>query len=187
MEIKDVVNSYGIIGVIGSYKSTLDMDKKISELGVNNLVNALKMVELSKIDINTKLTDLSTSELLKVDLATKLHEDIIIIGSIYNSLIFKEREVMKKLLLKLHNDYNKKIVVIDNHVEVFFNLAKKILVLDDKEVIYETSDFYDSNLYKWVNTPRIIEFINYINKDKKILNNNTDIYELIKDIYRGVS
>jgi hypothetical protein len=35
--------------------------------------------------------------------------------------------------------------------------------------------------------PKIIEFIKYVNKDKKVLNETTDIYELIKDIYRSVS
>ena len=59
--------------------------------------------------------------------------------------------------------------------------------MQNKTIIYETEDFFDDNLYKYVKCPKIIEFIKYVNKDGKKLENNTDIYELIKDIYRSVT
>ena len=187
MEIKNLLNDYKIIGVIGSYKHTLNLNNKVKDLKIDNLNNALKMVNLDLSIINSKLEDLTISELWKIDLATKLDNDIIIIGNLYNSLIYKEREIMKKLFIKLSNNYNKKIVIIDNNVNSFFNLVNMIFVVDDKDIVYKTDDFYDMNLYKYINIPNIVEFINYVNKNKKILNNTIDIYELIKDIYRSVS
>ena len=60
-------------------------------------------------------------------------------------------------------------------------------MLKNKEVTYETSDFFDTELYNYAKCPKIIDFINYINKDQKLINNTVEIYELIKDIYRSVS
>ncbi len=187
MEIKELVNQYGIIGVISSYKSNLDLNKTVLELKINKLNDALKMVELPDNIINLRLKDLSINDLVKIDLATKLNNDIMIIGNLFNSLNSKELEFIKKLLLKLNKEYNKKIVIIDNNVQTFFNLSKKIIVMQNKSILYETDDFYDDNLYKYVRCPKIIEFIKYVNKDNKRLENNIDIYELIKDIYRSVT
>jgi energy-coupling factor transporter ATP-binding protein EcfA2 len=187
MEMKDLLNKYNIIGVISNYKHHLDLNNKVKDLNVNNLDNALKMVSLDNIDINKELKDLSISELWKIDLMTKLNSEIIIIGNMSNSLNYKDRELMKKLFIKLSRNYNKKIVIIDENVELFFDLVKRIVVLNNKKVIYETSDFFDLELYKYTNIPKIIDFITYINSDKRRLNQTTDIYELIKDIYRSVS
>lgn len=187
MEIKDIINSYGIVGIISSYKSNLDLDKTILELKINNLNSALKIVGLDNDIVNIKLKNLALSTLLKIDLATKLNNDIIIIGNLSNMLDYKDLEFIKKLLIKLNNEYAKKIVVIDNEIKTFFNLTKRIIIMQNKTILYETDDFYDEQLYKYVKMPKIIEFIKYVNQKAKILENNIDIYELIKDIYRSVS
>lgn len=187
MEIEELVNKYGIIGVIGNYQSTLKKIGKVKDLPVKDIVKSLKMVDLDDSYLNYDLKDLTMSEFLKIELITKLEDDLIIIGNIYNTLTCKDREYIKKLLLKLSNDYNKKVVVIDNNVKTFFNLVKEIVILDNKKVIYETNDYYDESLYKYTNKPEIVDFINYVNDNNYKLNKTTDIYELIKDIYRSVS
>lgn len=187
MEIKDILNDISIIGVIGNYQSGLKLTGKVKDLEINNLNNAFKMVGLEDIVLDKDINNLSLSELWKVELATKLVSDIIIIGNLSNSLNHKDREYMKKLFIKLASDYNKKIVIIDNNVNVFFNLAKKICVLKDKKIIYETSNFYDDKLYEYVKIPKIINFVKFVNKNNKRLDETIDIYELIKDIYRRVS
>ena len=108
MEINEILEKNGIIGVIGNYKSTINLNQKVKDLKIKNFDNSLKMVGLENIDRDTILKDLSISEQWKLDLATKLHNDIIIIGNIYNSLIYRDREVVKKLLLILNIKYNKK-------------------------------------------------------------------------------
>lgn len=187
MEVKNLVNNYGIIGVISNYQSNLKMEGKVSNLNIKNLNKALKMVELDESVIDKNIDSLSLSDIFKLELATKLNNEIIIIGNLSNTLNYKDIEYIKKLLLKLNNDYQKKIVVIDNDIKMFFNLAKKIIVMQNKNILYETEDFYDDKLYEYVKMPKIIEFIKYVNKSEKKLNNNVDIYELIKDIYRSVS
>lgn len=185
--MKDVVNNYGIVGVISHYKVSLDKTSKVRDLNITNVTNAFKMLSLNEDILDKELNELSQDELFKVDLATKLHENIIIIGNMSNMLNYKDQEYIKKLLLKLYNDYHKSIVVIDENVKVFMNLVKRIFVLNGKQIVYETDDFYDLNLYNYTKIPKIVDFITYVNKDTKRLNNNVDIYELIKDIFRSVS
>ena len=187
MELKSILDKYGLIGVISTFKSTLNMESTVRELNINNLSKALKMVGLTDDVIDKKLSDLTMSEVWKVELASKLQKEMIIVGNMSTSLNAKEIDYMQKLFLKLNNNYHKKIVVIDNSMEVFINFVKKVYVIKNKEIVYNTEDFFDKRLYDYTNMPKIVEFINYVNQDGKVLNNNTDIYELIKDIYRSAS
>lgn len=186
MEIKDMLNNYGIIGIVSSYNSVLVNDK-VSNLEIKNISNALKMVGLSLEVLNTLTSDLTLSEKFKIDLATKLDNDIIIIGNLSKNLLYKDIEYIKKLLIKLNSEYNKKIVVIDEDINVFINLVKCIYVIKNKSIVYSTINFYDDELYKYVKMPKIIEFVKYVNKNNRNLNEHLDIHELIKDIYRRLS
>ena len=187
MEIKDYLKEYPIVGIISNYKVNLNFSGKVKDLDIKDINKGLKIVGLSEDIINKELNDLTISEKWKVDLLTKIHKDIIIVGNLSSDLIFKDREYMKKLFIKLNRDYDKKIIVIDNKVDVFMNLVKKIYVLDNKKIVYETSDFYDDKLYTYTKMPNIVDFIKYVNKDNEKLAESIEIYELIKDIYREVS
>lgn len=181
-----MLNNYGIIGIISSYNSNFNVER-VNELKIKNQDKAFKMVGLSKDILDKNINELSLSEQFKLDLATKLDKDIIIIGNLSKNLIYKDIEYIKKLLIKLNNDYHKKIIVIDEDVNIFFNLVKYMYVIRNKKVIYKTDNFYSDELYKYCKMPKIIEFIKYVNEDKKRLNENIDIYELIKDMYRSLS
>ena len=187
MEIKDILEENNIIGVIGNYESTFDVKGKVKDLDIKNIDKALIMVNLDEDIINSNIKDLTISELWKVELMSKLEDDLIIIGNMYNSLIYKDIEYMKKLFIKLCNDYNKKIIIIDSNLKAFFNLTKTIVFTDNKEIVYKTNDYYDNKLFNYIDKPNIISFVEYVNRNEKVLNETTDIYELIKDIYRGVS
>ena len=186
MEIKDMLKKFGIIGIVSSYNSNLKNDM-VSNLEIKNINNALKMVGLTDECLNTLTSDLTLSEKFKIDLATKLDKDIIIIGNLSKSLLYKDIEYIKKLLIKLNNEYNKKIVVIDEDINVFINLVKCIYVIKNKDIIYSTNNFYDDELYKYVKMPKIIEFIKYVKEKNYEINEHLDIHELIKDIFRRLS
>ena len=145
------------------------------------------MVGLDATYYGKRLIDLSLNELWKIDLATKLNDKVIIVGNLSSTLNHKDILYMQKLFLKLNEDYGKKIVIIDNDVQVFFNLVKYIVVLENKEIIYETADFFAKELYLYTKMPGIIAFINYANNNGKKLLETLDIHELIKDIYRKCS
>lgn len=181
-----MINNKEIIGIVSNYKINLE-NKLVSELDIKNVDKALIMVGLDNSILNKKTNELTLSEQFKIDLATKLDKDIIIIGNLRKNLIYRDIEYIKKLLIKLNNDFHKKIVVIDEDVTVFFNLVKYIYVMKNKEIVYETDDFFDNELYKYVKVPKIVEFINYVNSIEKRVDNTTEIYDLIKDIYRRLS
>lgn len=189
MEIKSILDNYGIVGVISNYQNKINYNGKVKDINVKNINNALKMVLLDDSYLEKEINELTVSEYFKIELMSKLEDDLIIIGNLSNSLIFKDLEYIKKLIIKLNKDYNKKFIIIDKDVEVFINLVNKICVLDNEKnaVIYSTDNYFDNNLYEYVEMPKIVEFIKYINRDNAVIDETTDIYELIKDIYRRVS
>lgn len=175
-----------IIGIVSNYQHTMD-DVLVKDLKVKNILKAIVMVNLDNKVLDKRVSELSLSELVKVDLITKLDKDIIVIGNLSKSLINKDIEYIKKLLLKLNKEYNKKIVIIDDDINVFMNIVKCIYVLKNKELIYSTDNFFDEELYNYVKMPKIVEFIKYVNKDNKRIDETLEIYELIKDIFRRLS
>ena len=187
MEIGNLFKNGEIIGIVSNYESNFNFQGKVKDLNVKNIEKGLKMVLLDETILYKEMKDLTLSELFKIELLTKLNNDVIVVGNLSKVLNYKDLEYIKKLLLKLNNDYNKKIVVIDRDVKVFFNLVKWIYVIKNKEIIYTTNDFFDQKLYEYTKCPKIIEFINYALENNIKLTKTLDIYELIKDIYRIVS
>ncbi len=187
MELTDLVKDTNIVGVISSFKEDIDNFENVADLHIKKLEQAFLMVNLKNDIRDKKISDLTDAEKWKLDLARKLNDDIIVVGNLSGSLNNKEIDYFKKLFIKLKDEYHKKIIIIDKDIEIFFNLTNNLVVLKDNKVIYKTNNYFDNELYKYAMIPKIIEFIKYVNKDKLVLNENTDIYELIKDIYRSVS
>lgn len=185
MELSNLVQNRDIVGVIGSYKPNFS-GIYVQDLNIKKLEQAFLMVGLDISAKDKKVQDLNDAEKLKLDLAKQLYNDIIIVGELSSSLNKKDLDYIKKLLLKLQEKEHKKIIIIDNKVDTFFFLTKDIVVFKNNEIVYETSNYFNLELYNYTRMPKIVEFINYVNKDKKILNENIDILELIKDIYRSV-
>ena len=186
MEIKNLLENNEIIGIVGTYQISEIKEIYVKDLPIKNINDALKMVNLDTSIISKKISELTLSELFKIDLMLKLSNNIIIVGNLSKMLNYKDIEYIKKLLLKLNNDYQKKIVIIDEDINVFMNITNIIYVMKNREIIYKTSDFYDDKLYEYVKMPKIIEFVKFVQLQHE-LDNHLDIYELIKDIYRRVS
>ena len=94
MELRDIVNEYGIVGIVSNYKSSLEVKGKISDLNIKNINEALKMVLLDESYKDKYLEELTLNELWKVELATKLNNDIIIVGNLSLYLNYKDIEYM---------------------------------------------------------------------------------------------
>ena len=187
MEIKKMLISNKIIGIVGNYRSTFNFSGYVRDLKIKNIENALRMVDLNNQVMDKKFDELNFRELWKLELASKLDNEVIIVGNLYKNLIHKDIEYVKKLFLKLSQNYHKKIIVIDKNVLTFMGITKTIIVIKNKKVEYITNDFYDDKLYLYTKMPKIVEFIKYINEKNHNIKEHLDIYELIKDIYRSVS
>lgn len=187
MELKKYLDKYNTIGILSDYKVSLDDNKKVSDILISKNNNQLlKFLNLNDSLLEKKIKELSLSEKIKIDLLSKVNNDIIITGGFSNNLIYKDREIVSKFLLKLSNDFDKKIIIIDNNIETVMNICKYFIVIQNNKILYKTTDIYDKGLYNYVDKPEIVNFVLKA-KDKGIdLEYYTDIHELLKAIYRSI-
>ena len=80
MEMKELVNDRGIIGIISSYKSNFDYHGKVKDLKVKDISKALQIVGLDDSYLDKDIDSLGNSDLFKMELITKLDSDFIIVG-----------------------------------------------------------------------------------------------------------
>jgi len=133
---------------------------------------------------------LSSSEKLKIELSIALIQNREQINLYQFDKYFMEKDLFffKKLFKKLFKKYQKTIVLIDSNFSFMLDFVDYLIILNKKnEVkIFSKEEFYSSKLKPMIEIPDIIDFVKYVNKDKKVLDNITDIKELIKAIYREV-
>ena len=134
--------------------------------------------------------ELSRVEKKKVELASVIsyNPEVLVLDNFDIGLSYREKEYFRKLFLKLKNKYNKTIILISNNAEFLFDIVDDVhLIYKGKLVLSEGKDiFYNSNLYKYVNIPKIIEFTKYVEMNGYDIKKCTDIKELIKELYRNV-
>ena len=183
MELNDLKGN--IIGIIAMETQTKDdfKDTKVSEIIKYKLDASLKMVGLSNKIKDLKFSDLSSREKNKVILASKLNDEVIVLKYFSKGLISKDIEDFKRLFKKLVS-YNKKIILIDNNLNLFINCVDNIYIISENEIIYENKDIYDPTLYLNADAPGIVDFT-YLSEDEGIhIDEYKELDELIKAIYR---
>jgi len=154
------------------------------------LISSLKLVNLSSEILNRDLKILSSTEYLKIELviALILNLKTLILYQFDKYFMEKDLAFFKRLLKKLVVKYNKTIVLIDSNFSFMLDFVDRLVLLTDNNAVkvYDKEDFYNNELEDYIEIPNIIDFVKYVNCDKKILNNYTDIKELIKAIFREV-
>lgn len=187
----DFDNEY-IVKIQDDYKNVTVKKYLITKCGdlEERIVNGLKLVNLAETILNKKISNLSSSELLKIEL------DILLIKNVpclmfYNfDKYFMEKDLafFKKLFKKLSTKYHKTIILINNDLTFLFDLIDRIVIFEGKRknMIIDNPSFYDERILKFVEVPKIIELVNYLNQNGKKIKEYTDIKELIKAIYREV-
>lgn len=157
---------------------------------IERMLSSFKLVNLEVEKKSQYINTLSLSEKLKVELAISLilNNEQIILYQFDKYFMEKDLFFFKKLLKKLVVKYRKTIVLIDSDISFMLDFVDRFILLTNKnEVkIFGKDDIYNEELQKYIDIPPIIDFIKYVNKNKKRLNPYTDIKELIKEIYREV-
>lgn len=157
---------------------------------VKHVVQSLRIVGLDESFLDRDPNELSRVEKKKVELASVIsyNPEVLVLDNFDIGLSYREKEYFKKLFLKLKNKYNKTIILISNNAEFLFDIVDDVhLIYKGKLVLSEGKDiFYNSNLYKYVNIPKIIEFTKYVEMNGYDIKKCTDIKELIKELYRNV-
>ena len=158
------------------------------EIRLNNSI--IRIVGLDESFLDRDPNELSRVEKKKVELASVIsyNPEVLVLDNFDIGLSYREKEYFRKLFLKLKNKYNKTIILISNNAEFLFDIVDDVhLIYNGKLVLSEGKDiFYNSNLYRYVNIPKIIEFTKYVEMNGYDIKKCTDIKELIKELYRNV-
>lgn len=169
------------------YNYKIDMlDKRIED--------SLKMVGLDNSYLDRNPFDLSSGEkcLLALGVVLSLNPKLLIIDDPTLYLDNKNMEYLIKLIKKLKNNYHKTIIIFTSDIEFAIRLTDNYVILKNGKICSSgNSKDLLNNIPRLkssgIEIPRIIEFINAVNKKKNInLDMTFDIKELMKDIYRHV-
>jgi energy-coupling factor transport system ATP-binding protein len=157
---------------------------------VKHIVDSLTIVGLDDSYLDRDPNTLSFVEKKKVNFALIMsyNPEVLVIESFDKGLTFREREYFRKLFLKLKNKYNKTIILVNSELPFMFDVVDKLIVINKGKVVVsgEKDIFYEDKLYKYVEVPKIVEFIKYVNNEGHDILEYTDIKELIKGLYRDV-
>ena len=157
---------------------------------IKHITDSLTIVGLDDSYLVRDPNTLSYVEKKKVNfaLAMSYNPEVLVIESFDKGLTFREREYFRKLFIKLKNKYKKTIILVNSELPFMFDIVDKLYVINKgKLVINGDKDiFYSDKLYKYVELPKIVEFIKYANYQGHDIEEYTDIKELIKGLYRDV-
>lgn len=182
MELSSLKGS--IIGVVSDeYKNEEFNSKKVSEIIAKKPIESLKMVGLGAEYLDLSFNELSIRFQNKIILASKLHDKEIVLINFSKGMLKKDIEFFKNLFKKIVA-YNRKIILIDKNSELFLNCVDKLYVINNDEIVYETDNLFDNNLSKYIDAPKIVEFVNTTLTKGIRINEYTEIDELLKAIYR---
>ena len=173
-----------IIGIISDdYQEEDYTSKKVVDIITFKIDEALKMVRLNK-DVKEKQFDeLSSRDKSKVILASQLHDKEIRLVNFSKGLIKNDLYYFSSLLKKIAS-YNRKIILIDKNMELYLNCVDHIYVIKNEEIIYVTKNIFDKELGKYVDIPKIVEFILNSADNGVRLDYYKELDELLKAIYR---
>ena len=157
--------------------------KKVEEIITYKISDALKMVKLDEAIKSVLFDDLSSRDKNKVILASHLHDKEIRLVNFSKGMIKKDLEYFRTLFKRIAN-YGRKIILVDKNLEMFLNCIDHIYIIEDEKIVYETKNIFDNILTKYVDVPKIVEFINTSSKNGIRLDYYTELDELLKAIYR---
>ena len=151
------------------------------------ILKVFKMLGIEEQVLEKHVIELVSLEEKLIILATQLLKGKeVILNYFEKGLNEKERIYLKRILRKLAHEYKVKILVFTNNLEFTLDFVDKIIILENKEVakILTNKDFYNENIFKYIDMPPIISFVKKCQKLGKKLDNYTDVSELLKGLYR---
>lgn len=173
-----------IIGIISNDYIEEDYSgKKVEEIITYKMQDALKMVKLDESIKSVLFDDLSSRDKNKVILASHLHDKEIRLVNFSKGMIKKDLEYFSTLFKRIAN-YGRKIILVDKNLEMFLNCVDHIYIIENNTIIYETKNIFDAILTKYIDLPKIVEFILASKENGIRLDYYVEIDELLKAIYR---
>lgn len=168
------------------------IDKNILDKSL--IIKSLNMVGLNKYYLNKNPNEISFSEKILLSLSKALicAPKLLLLDDITMGLDKFNKKHLLTLLKRLKQNHKVTILMATNDIDFINLIADNIIVLDHGKIIAsaKTEDvFKKDNLLnkRGIGIPKILEFINKVEDDKKIkLGNYDDVKDLIKAVYRNV-
>ena len=173
-----------IIGVVNNHMTIPNYgDRLVKEVVVRKASESLRMVKLDESILDMKFSDLSSRNKSKIILASRLLDDVIVVEGFSKGLIKQDIEYFKKLFKKI-SEYDRKMVIVDNNMEMFIDCVDNMYVIKDDLIMYNTNDLYDAQLELYCDVPKIVKFTMQSSKLGVRIQHYKELDELLKAIYR---
>lgn len=154
--------------------------------------DAIKQVGLTEEYLSRSPFNLSGGEKKRVSIAgiLAMNPDILVLDEPTSGLDPKGRDDLLNLFTKIHNEYNKTIIIITHDMNTVYKYATRVLVMNNAELVFDGSPlhlFESHDLARWnLDKPEIIEMTDQIKThfDIDIPNYPKNIEELF-DVIKG--
>ena len=175
-----------------SYFNVQNMNEGIVEDFLNakknedDLLEALKILNINSKILSKNICELSTSEKIKLLIVNALlkNYEVIYFDNILPCLDSSSRTKLYKLIIKLKKFQNKTILISDINIDNIFEFVDNLIIVSDTIITGNKYDVFPCDI---INTPITLTL-----RDKILENKNIDIgkvdsvNELIKAIYREI-
>lgn len=175
-----------------SYFNVQNMNEGIVEDFLNakknedDLLEALKTLNINSKILSKNICELSTSEKIKLLIVNALlkNYEVIYFDNILPCLDSSSRTKLYKLIIKLKKFQNKTILISDINIDNIFEFVDNLIIVSDTIITGTKYDVFPCDI---INTPITLTL-----RDKILENKNIDIgkvdsvNELIKAIYREI-
>ena len=168
--------------------NVLDYLKSRVKASDTKIIQALQLVKLKSSLHTVSLNQLTRCELKKMQLAEVLliSSKVIICEYFFEDLIYNEKEYFKRFFRNLMYKKNISIILIENNMNFVCETVSKFYLFTKNGKYRLITDFYDDEIYQYVEMPFTVELVKYFEKKGHVIDHDITFYETLKSIYRGV-
>jgi len=152
------------------------------------IIEALRMVNLDEEYLLKKSNDLSNVEYNKLLLVNDLvnKNKLIYLDFFEKGLCYKEKQYFKRLIKKLAKDYGISFLVITNDLGFCIDLVDEYAIYEsNKETrVIDKKDLYKEEIYRYYPKHELVDFVIKSRKHGYLLDDYTDVKDVLKAIYR---
>ena len=168
--------------------TVLEYLKRMTLCSEERISKCLQLVKLKTSLLTVSLEYLTSSEIKKVQLAHALlvQSRVIVLEYFFEDLIYVEREYFKRFFRNLMYKQHISIILIENDMNFVCETVKGFYLFTKNGKSKYIDDFFDDEIYKYVDMPFTVELIKYFESCGHKVDHDVTFNEALKAIYRGV-
>lgn len=149
---------------------------------------ALQLVKLKTSLYTVSMSSLTRVETKKVMLSLALlwQSEVLVCEYFFEELTYGEREYFKRFFRNLMYKKDIKIILIENDMNFVCETVKGFYLFTKKGKAKYITDFFDEEIYKYVEMPFTVELLKYFESCGHKVDHEITFNETLKAIYRGV-